>query len=37
MSEKTKYMLIGAVATLVVLKFIVPRVPALSGVAAKVS
>jgi hypothetical protein len=37
LSDKTKYMLIGAAATLVVLKFVVPRVPALQGVAAKVS
>ncbi len=37
MSEKTKYMIIGGVATLVILKFVVPRVPALQGVAAKVS
>jgi hypothetical protein len=37
MSDKTKYMLYGAVAALVVLKFVVPRVPALAGIAAKVS
>jgi hypothetical protein len=37
MSDKTKFMLIGAAVTLVVLKFIVPRVPQLQGIAAKVS
>jgi hypothetical protein len=33
----TKSVLVGAVVTLVVLKFVVPRVPALQGIAAKVS
>ena len=32
-----KSVLVGAVLTLVVLKFVVPRVPALQGIAAKVS
>lgn len=32
-----KSMLVGAVITLVALKFVVPRVPALQGLAAKVS
>lgn len=33
----TKSVIVGAVLTLVVLKFVVPRVPALQGLAAKVS
>ena len=33
----TKSVLVGVVVTLVVLKFVVPRVPALQGLAAKVS
>jgi hypothetical protein len=33
----TKSVIVGVVATLVVLKFVVPRVPALAGIAAKVS
>jgi hypothetical protein len=33
----SKSVIVGAVLTLVVLKFVVPRVPALSGIAAKVS
>lgn len=32
-----KSLLVGAVLTLVVLKFVVPRVPALAGIASKVS
>lgn len=34
---QTKSLIVGVVATLVVLKFVVPRVPALQGIAAKVS
>ncbi len=34
---KGKSVLVGVVLTLVVLKFVVPRVPALQGIAAKVS
>lgn len=33
----TKSVVVGVIATLVVLKFVVPRVPALQGLAAKVS
>jgi hypothetical protein len=33
----TKSVIVGAVLALVVLKFVVPRVPALQGLAAKVS
>jgi hypothetical protein len=33
----TKSVIVGVVATLVVLKFVVPRVPALQGLASKVS
>jgi hypothetical protein len=32
-----KSVLVGVIGTLVVLKFVVPRVPALQGIAAKVS
>ena len=33
----TKSLIVGAVITLAVLKFVVPRVPALQGVAAKLT
>lgn len=36
-SLDTKSVLVGAVGTLLVLKLVVPRVPALQGIAAKVS
>ncbi len=34
---KAKSVILGVVATLVVLKFVVPRVPALQGIASKLT